>query len=77
MDRDRLMRLKEVSGVVGLSRSTIYALMAKDLFPQRVLLGQRSVAWWQSEVDEWVASRPKIMAHSDDHVPNGNNPRAQ
>ena len=60
MQRDRLLRLKEVSSIVGLSRSTIYDLSAKGLFPERVLLGQRAVAWWESEIEAWIATRPRV-----------------
>ena len=61
MHRDRLLRLKEVSSIVGLSRSTIYFLCARGLFPDRVILGRRAVAWWESEVDAWLATRPRAL----------------
>ena len=65
MHRDRLLRLPEVIAIVGLSRSTIYAMMEKSLFPQQVRLGQRSVAWWESEINEWIASRPRAKDRSE------------
>ena len=64
MKRDRLIRLKEVSSKIGMSRSTIYDLTAKGLFPDRVLLGRRAVAWWESEVDAWLATRPRASDES-------------
>ena len=60
MKRDRLIRLKEVSSKIGMSRSTIYDLTAKGLFPDRVLLGRRAVAWRESEIDAWIATRPRV-----------------
>ena len=60
MQRERLLRLKEVSSIVGLSRSTIYDLSAKGLFPERVLLGKRAVGWWESEIEAWIATRPRV-----------------
>ena len=64
MHRDRLLRLKEVSSIVGLSRSTIYGLCARGLFPDRVILGKRAVAWWESEIDAWIATRPRASEGS-------------
>ena len=62
---DRLLRLPEVKGLVGLSRSTIYVMVEQGLFPQQVLLGQRAVAWWESEILAWIASRPRVKDRSE------------
>ena len=56
---DRLIRLRDVLGLTGLSRSTLYRKKRAGDFPESVQLGERVVAWWQSEVREWMASRPK------------------
>ncbi len=56
---DRLMRLPEVVQVVGLSRTTIYDRVAKGTFPAPMQLGPASVAWVQSEVNEWIKSLPR------------------
>ena len=50
----RLIRLSEVMHKTGFSRSRIYT---DPSFPQRVKLGQRSVAWVEAEIDEWIAAR--------------------
>ncbi len=52
----RLMRLKEVMAVTGLSRSSIYAYVSRDTFPAQVQLGPRCVAWRASDVQEWILS---------------------
>lgn len=58
----RVIKLKDVINTTGLSRSSIYAYMAKGGFPKPIQLGPRSVAWIEEEVQEWlkakVASRP-------------------
>ncbi len=55
---DRILRLKEVKRITGLSRSTIYAQMAKSNFPKQVqLTGARSVGWFESDIRHWVESR--------------------
>lgn len=54
----RILRLKEVQRMTGLSRSTIYAEIAKENFPKQVkLTGTRSVGWYESVVVEWIESR--------------------
>ncbi|VVD97250.1 transcriptional regulator [Pandoraea terrae] len=56
--RHSLLRLPDVIAQVGLSRSSLYRLLATGDFPAPVKIGIRSVAWRAFEVDEWVASRP-------------------
>lgn len=54
----KILRLKEVKAVTGLSRSTIYAEMAKGEFPKQVqLTGNRSVGWHESVIIQWIESR--------------------
>ena len=53
----RLIRLKEVIDCTGLARSTIYKYIAEGAFPKPVSLGDRAVAWVESEVQEWILER--------------------
>lgn len=41
----------------GLGRSTIYNYIADKTFPKPVKLGKRSVAWVESEVQDWILAR--------------------
>lgn len=52
----RFLKLKEVIEKTALSRSAIYRKMSEDAFPKSVNLGDRAVAWIESEVDEWMES---------------------
>lgn len=54
---DRLIRRPEVTHRTGYSKASIYRLMLTSQFPQAVKLGQRAVAWRESEIDDWIASR--------------------
>lgn len=54
----RVLRLPSVIALVGLSRSSIYDMMDKGEFPRPVRIGKRAVAWPESTVAEWLASRP-------------------
>lgn len=60
---EQLLRMPEVRRAVGLSRSTIYDLEARGLFPRRVALSERAVAWKASEVQAFIKARaPKAAA---------------
>ena len=53
----RFVRLPEVIVRTGLSRSTIYVMVAAGRFPKPVRLGARAVGWIESELDEWIRDR--------------------
>lgn len=53
----RLIRIREAIQKTGLSKSTIYDLMASGRFPQSVRLSARCVGFVECEVDDWIASR--------------------
>lgn len=57
-----LLRLRAVMHVTGLSRSTLYRLIADEQFPRPVRLGPRAVAWRRSDVEAWSEARP-VTAH--------------
>ena len=54
---DKHLRRPAVESLTGLSRSTIYDLMAKGAFPRPVRLTAKAVAWPESVIAEWLASR--------------------
>jgi prophage regulatory protein len=62
---DRLLRLPAVKQATGLSRSTIYRLMAKDAFPRSVQVTEKLVSWWASEVDSWKKHLPRTQRASE------------
>jgi prophage regulatory protein len=52
-----LIRRRAVEARTGLKRSAIYAHLSDGNFPKPVKIGERMVAWIESEVDEWVSNR--------------------
>lgn len=54
---NRILKLPHVQDKSGLSRSSIYAFIAQGKFPKPIQLGERSVGWLSSEVEEWIQSR--------------------
>jgi prophage regulatory protein len=54
----RFLRVKQVMQATGLSRMTIYRLELADKFPKRRQLSENSVAWLESDISDWIDSRP-------------------
>jgi prophage regulatory protein len=54
---ERLLRLRDVLGIVGMSRAHVYNLIKQGLFPRPVALGSNCARWVQSEVQTWVGDR--------------------
>lgn len=55
---DRLLDVKQVSARTTLARNTIWELERAGQFPHRRQITANKVAWLESEVDAWIASRP-------------------
>ena len=53
----RFIKLKEVMDCTGLGRSTIYKYIEKGEFPKSISLGERAVAWLESEVHDWMMAK--------------------
>jgi prophage regulatory protein len=67
-----ILRRKQVESRTGLSRSSIYAMMAKSHFPKNVSLGGgRSVGWIESEIDQWL-ERLTVKTMRDELQQSGN-----
>lgn len=49
-----ILRRKHVEARTGLSRSTIYAMVAAGTFPKPVNIGPRAVGWVESEIVDWL-----------------------
>ena len=54
----RLLRLPAVLDRVGLRRSRWYSLVSEGRAPAPVRLSDRAVAWRESDILDWCASRP-------------------
>ena len=63
MSTHRLIRIKQVCAIIGLSRSSVYTLMKEDSdFPQSIKIGKRAIAFSEKAVNDWVASKIKSAA---------------
>lgn len=55
-DKDNLLLFAEVRKRVKLSRATIYRKMHKGTFPKSERISDGLIAWYESDIDAWVAS---------------------
>ncbi len=62
--QDSLLRMAKVRERTGLSPATIYRREAAGTFPKRVILGQRSVAWYESDISDFVAEPMSYRAEA-------------
>ena len=56
--KDRYIRSDELTHMTGLSLSTIYRFERNGVFPRRRVLGPNSVGWLESDINDWLTSRP-------------------
>ncbi|TYL44052.1 AlpA family transcriptional regulator [Dickeya sp. ws52] len=53
----RMLRIPEICHKTGFSKAWIYKLIAQGRFPHPVKIGSRSVAFIESEIDDWINQR--------------------
>ena len=54
--RDNLLRLADVKARTKLSRTTIYRRISAGTFPPSHPISEGLVAWYESDIDAWVAN---------------------
>lgn len=59
-ERVQFLRLRTVSRITGLARSTILRMVAKNDFPAPVRLATRIIAWRRSDLERWSEQRPTV-----------------
>lgn len=64
MAQERLLRIRDVCHLTGLGRSTVYLKVKEGSFPTPVQLHGTCVAWYQSQVQAWIATRPAVASLS-------------
>ena len=54
----KILNVKQLSEVTGLSSVTIWRKEKKGEFPNRRQLGSRRVGWLTREIDDWLEATP-------------------
>lgn len=60
MSKKQLIKLHRVLAKVAMSKTLVYKKIREGEFPAPLKLTERSVAWLESEIDEWIESREKV-----------------
>ena len=58
--KENLIRLREVMKITGFSRSQIYKLINIGEFPKQIQISPGSVAWLESELEDWMEERIRL-----------------
>lgn len=59
---DQIIRLPEVLARTGLGKTTLYRKVGEGQFPRPARIGARAIGWYASEIDAWIAARPRTNA---------------
>lgn len=60
-----VLRRDKVQARTGLSRSSIYQMMAEGRFPKPIHLGTRAVGWLEHSINQWIEDRVKAAVFPD------------
>lgn len=61
---DRILRLKAVLNLTGLTRTTLYRRMQEGTFPKNVQISPRCVGWRESAIKDWSRNPMSFSAES-------------
>jgi len=65
----KILRVKEVSELTGLSIPSIYRLQNLGEFPSSVKIGLKAVGWRESDLKQWVLNNnPHLVEESDNEM---------
>ena len=56
---DRILRHTDVCARLGIGKSTLFAMVARNIFPEpfQIIPGGRAVGWLEADVVKWIESR--------------------
>jgi len=58
----RVIRERNLTALIGLSRSTIRRKIARgEDFPKPIRLGPNSIGWLMEDVERWIESRKETL----------------
>lgn len=57
---ERVLRTKDVQARLGIGRTKLWKMLRDGAFPNRRVIAEPNVkGWLESEVDAWLAARPR------------------
>ena len=60
----KLIKLPKVLEMTTLSKASVYKMLEDGEFPKQVKLGDRGVAWVESDIQSWIDKKIKISKGS-------------
>jgi len=69
--RERALRCREVCSRIGMSRTHLYRLVGRGLFPEPVRITERVSVWREADVDNWLRLMFLPAAAESTEVDNG------
>lgn len=54
---NRILRIRAILELTGLSRSTLYRKIQDGSFPRQIKIAERCAGWREHEVRDWIAER--------------------
>lgn len=60
----KILRLPDVLGIIGVSRSKLYADIKAGEFPSPISLGARAVGWIDTGIYDWIDVRAQVARKS-------------
>ena len=61
----KILKIKDLVHLTGLSRVTIWRLEQRGEFPGKIALSPNRVGWLENEVSDWITSRPRVSSHQE------------
>lgn len=58
----KVLSIKDVAAQLKVSRSTVYAMMNRGVFPRPFKMGERKNAWTSRQVEDWIAKQEAASA---------------
>ncbi len=59
---ERLLTVAEVCDLTKMSRAMLYSEMARDRFPRPLKVGNKSIRWRLSDLDNWIGGLSRASA---------------
>lgn len=56
----RVLRVQEVAATLGISRYTVWRWERAGRLPPRRRIGPNTIGWLETEIDEFLKSRPVV-----------------
>ena len=59
----RILRQRDVLEAIGVGKTKLWEMIGDGDFPAPIRLGgegSRAVGWHQHEVEDWIATRPRV-----------------